>query len=191
MSRFPHQFVTANSLTPNQIGRLLDVTVLTNREDDVIEGLRIIVPGVERIRLIGEQNGQTHRIPVLKVSGYDGVLPLRSMGEGMGRAFGILLSLVNAKNGILLIDEVENGLHYTVLYDMWRLIFRVAHELNVQVFATTHSWDCIEAFQKAACEAQEEEGMLIRLENRKGNIVPTLFDEQRLAIITREQIEVR
>ena len=109
----------------------------------------------------------------------------------MQRVLGISLALVNAKDGILLIDEFENGLHYSVQPDLWRLIFHIANRFNVQVFATTHSWDCIEAFQKAVQEVTESEGLLIRLENRRGNTVATLFDERKLGIAAREQIEVR
>jgi len=109
----------------------------------------------------------------------------------MQRMFGIALALVNAKDGMLLIDEFENGLHYSVQPDLWRLIFQVARRLNVQVFATTQSWDCVEAFQKAAQEDTQNEGVLIRLESKKGKIVATLFDERQLGIATREQIEVR
>jgi AAA15 family ATPase/GTPase len=109
----------------------------------------------------------------------------------MLRALGISLALVNAKDGILLIDEFENGLYYSVQPDLWRLIFRVASRLNVQVFAITHSWDCIEAFQQASRSEQEVEGLLIRLESKKGSIVATLFDERQLGIATREHIEVR
>ena len=67
----------------------------------------------------------------------------------------------------------------------------MAHRLNVQVFATTHSWDCIEAFQQAAEEDHAEEAMLIRLQNRRAGVVATLFDEEDLGIVTRELIEVR
>jgi hypothetical protein len=63
--------------------------------------------------------------------------------------------------------------------------------IEVQVFATTHSWDCVEAFEKAAKGDHQEEGLLIRLESKQGDIVATLFDERQLGIATREQIEVR
>ena len=91
----------------------------------------------------------------------------------MLRALGISLALVNVKDGILLIDEFENGLYYSVQPELWQFIFRVARRLNVQVFATTHSWDCIEAFQKAASTDKQAEGFLIRLESKLGDIVAT------------------
>ena len=119
-------------------------------------------------------------------------MPLSSLGEGAKRLLGLSLALTNARNGILLLDEIENGIHYSVLPDVWRLIFQTARRLNVQVFATTHSWDCIEAFQKAAAEDDDPaSGVLVRLQNQNGEVTSTVFDERRLAIATREGIEVR
>ncbi len=92
---------------------------------------------------------------------------------------------------MLLIDEIENGIHYSVQPELWQLIFQLARRLNVQVFATTHSWDCIKGFQRAAEKEKQEEGMLIRLGRRKGEAAVTLFDEEELGIATRQQIEVR
>jgi len=97
---------------------------------------------------------------------------------------------VNAKDGILLVDEFENGMHYTVQLDAWRAVFKLSRLLDVQVFATTHSWDSIEAFQKAAAESPED-GAIVRLARKGDAIVPTVFAEVELAIATRERIEVR
>jgi energy-coupling factor transporter ATP-binding protein EcfA2 len=185
-------FVSAYGLSGRQITELWDGIALTNLEKDVLAALRLIAPGVEGLNLVSIPLSQTgERGPIVRIVGIDEPLPLSDLGDGMQRMFGIALALVNAKGGLLLIDEIENGLHYSVLPDLWRLIFQVARRLNIQVFATTHSWDCIEGFQKAAQEDNQDEGLLIRLESKKGEIVATLFDERRLGIATREQIEVR
>lgn len=113
------------------------------------------------------------------------------MGDGVNRILGMILSLVSARNGLLLIDEVENGVHYSVQGKLWELIFREAHRLNVQVFATTHSWDCIEAFQQAAQEDEHEEAALVRLNANEDRVSATIFSEQELSVVTRQQIEVR
>ena len=94
------------------------------------------------------------------------------------------------EGGILLIDEFENGLHYSVQLDTWRMIFKLATELDVQVFATSHSWDAVESFQKAADETTEE-GVLLRLVRKGEKIFPVAFDEDELEIIARDRIEVR
>ncbi|MGH2639452.1 MAG: AAA family ATPase, partial [Rhabdochlamydiaceae bacterium] len=118
-------------------------------------------------------------------------LPLGSLGNGMLRVLGIVLALANAKDGMLVVDEIENGIHYSAQKELWQMIFRLARSLNVQVFATTHSWDCIEAFQVAAEEDKQEEGILIRLSLKKDEIVSTLFNEEELQIATRGSLEVR
>ena len=101
-----------------------------------------------------------------------------------------MLSLVNAQGGLLLIDEFENGLHHTVQSEVWNGIFRLANLMNVQVFATSHSWDAVQAFQKAAAN-NADQGVLIRLTSKESQIIPTYFREDELAVATRENIEVR
>jgi len=51
--------------------------------------------------------------------------------------------LIQASGGTLLIDEIDTGLHHTVLRDMWKLVVQTAVKHDIQVFATTHSLDCI------------------------------------------------
>jgi len=187
-------FVPANGLGREQVNLLWDKIALTDLERDVLASLHIIASEVERVNLVGSQEGDRERIPMAKITDFDDPLPLRSLGEGMNRLFGVVLALVNARDGMLLIDEIDSGLHYSAQPDLWRLIFQVARRLNVQVFATTHSWDCVQAFQQAAQEDGQGDGLLISLRERKdqkGQGVAVLFDERELGIVTREQIEVR
>ena len=170
------------------LGPLWDKIALSDREKDVVEGLRIIDPQISAVSIVGG----TRRKPtaIVRADNIERPIPLRSFGDGLNRLFGIILSLVNARGGLLLVDEFENGLHHTVQLDVWRTIFRLAQTLDIQVFATSHSWDAVEAFQKAAAEAPEE-GVLIRLARRGEDIIPTVLSEDELAIATRDQIEVR
>lgn len=181
-------FIPSSGFNNSEVGILWDQVALTEYEKQVVAALHIIAPGVEGVSIIGESRD---RIPIVKIAGIDERLPLRNLGEGMQRMLAITLALVSARDGILLIDEAENGLHYSVQPELWQLIFQIASRLNVQVFATTHSWDCIEGFQKAAQENTQEEGVLIRLSVKNDEIAATVFDEEELGIITRDQIEVR
>jgi len=81
--------------------------------------------------------------------GLDKLLPLNLMGDGTRRLLAILSAIFDMKNGILLIDEIENGFHYSSLTTLWKAVVRAAQEFNVQIFATTHSYECIEAFAKS------------------------------------------
>ena len=163
---------------------------LTDSEDDVVETLRIVDPGISAVSMVVGGDARKDRIAIVRSADFSRPAPLRSFGDGVARIFAIVLSLVNAEGGILLIDEFENGLYHGVQTDAWRMIFRLAKRLDVQVFATTHSRDAVEAFQEAAAEVPEE-GSLLRLTRRYGNVIPTLFPEDELAIVTRNWIEVR
>ena len=170
------------------LGPLWDKIALSDREKDVVEGLRIIDPQISAVSMVGSTRRKLTAI--VRAGNIVRPIPLRSFGDGLNRLFGIILSLVNARGGLLLVDEFENGLHHTVQLDVWRTIFRLAQTLDIQVFATSHSWDAVEAFQEAADEASEE-GALIRLARKGEDIIPTVLSENELAIATRDEIEVR
>lgn len=187
----PSYFINTNGLNNDEVARLWDGIALTDLEEDVLSALHLITPEVERLSFIGSSIESSRRFPVIKTSKFSEPIPLRSLGDGMNRLLGVVLALVNSKDGILLIDEIENGLHYTVQPKIWQMVFKVASRLNVQVFATTHSWDCVQAFQWAAVEDHSQEGLLIRLEEIANMITATVFNERKLEIATREHIEVR
>ncbi|MFA6852539.1 MAG: AAA family ATPase [Bacilli bacterium] len=174
----------------SNLGGLWDNIALSDSESAVVSALQIIDPKIIAVSMVGGQGSRQSRTAIVRSANFPRPVPLRSFGDGMNRLFGIVLSLVNAKGGLLLIDEFENGMHHSVQLDAWRTIFRLAHDLDVQVFATSHSWDAIEAFQKAAAESQEDGG-LIRLSRKGDAVIPTLFKEKELAVVTRDRIEVR
>lgn len=182
-------YVPPESLSSETAAKLWDLITLTDLEESVIDALRIISPDIERISFIGE-HGQT-RIPMAKLTNQVRPVPLRSLGDGVSRMLGIALSLVSARGGVFLVDEVENGIHFTAQEQLWQLIFRLAHQLNTQVFATSHSWDCIEAFQRAAALDSHEEAALVRLDVQRDAVTPTTFSERDLSTVTRDKIEVR
>jgi hypothetical protein len=172
------------------LGALWDNIALSDREKDVVEALRIIDPEISAVSMVGGEGPRQQRTAIVRANNLPRPVPLRSFGDGLNRLFGIVLSLVNAKDGLLLIDEFENGMHHSVQLDAWMAVFKLSRHLGIQVFATSHSWDSIEAFQKAAAETPGE-GVLVRLSRKGEDIIPIIFAEDELAIATRERIEVR
>ncbi|MGB0561349.1 MAG: AAA family ATPase [Spirulinaceae cyanobacterium] len=167
---------------------LWDRIVLTSNEDSVLDALRVIEPDLDRIVMV--QGRHSERLAMARLKKQK-PMPLRSLGDGMNRLFELAIGLVSAgEGGTFLVDEIDSGLHFRTLIDVWRLVFATAARLNLQVFATTHSWDCIEAFQSAAAE-HPEESLLIRLERIEDQIYAETFSEEELAIVTRQSIEVR
>jgi AAA15 family ATPase/GTPase len=188
-SRSSYSYIAPDGMDRRDAAQLWDRIVLTDSEVDVIQALRIISSDIERLSFIGESDKD--RIPMVKLASEARPVPLRTLGDGVNRMLGIALACAHAAGGFLLVDEIENGIHYSVQPQMWELIFRIAARMDVQVFATTHSWDCIEAFQHAAANDYGEEAALIRLDTRSGKVKPTIFSEKELAIATRERIEIR
>jgi AAA15 family ATPase/GTPase len=162
---------------------------LTPSEDKVIEALQLLEPRVERIAFTGRQTSNSGI--KIKLKDQQHPLPLGSMGDGMRRILGIATSLVSVEDGTLLIDEIDTGLYYSTLTDMWKLVLETAQRLNAQVFATTHSWDCVRSFQEALDVNAEGTGQLIRLERKGQDIVPTVYTKEELDIAIEQGIEVR
>jgi hypothetical protein len=181
-------FIKSGGLELPVLYSLWQNVTLTSSENEVIGALQLVVPDVERVNMLGT-NGTVAGLVKTKTSSVR--FPLTSLGDGVNKVFGITLALVNTKDSFVLVDEVENGLHHSVQVDFWKLIFRLAHELNVQIFATTHSWDCVEAFQEAAAADSHEEAMLIRLQNKGGRVVPVTIDENVLKNVVEQEVEIR
>lgn len=186
-----HTFIWSRGLDEKVAAAYWDQVALSAEEDDVIKALQIVAPHLMRVNLVSAKEGNPDRVAMVRLSTRAEPIPMRSLGEGMNRLFGLSLALVSSGGGLLLVDEIETGLHYSVQADMWRLVFETAKRLDIQVFATTHSYDCIRAFEEAASGDSETEGVLVRLENKDGKVVCVPFDERRLEIATREGIEVR
>ena len=168
---------------------------LTEDEDKVVDALRMVVgEEVERVALIGHEIGSRpseRRRFVTRIRGFNGRVPLKSYGDGALRVLSVALALANSRDGFLLLDEAENGIHYSIQSDFWRLIFCAAHDLNVQVIATTHSYDCVRGFAQAALENEEVEGRLVQLSSRNGKTYVGELPEKELVIAARQRIEVR
>lgn len=182
-------FVTSSGLSEERMGRMWDNISLTESEDDVVAALNLVLPGIERISLI--QGSGRDRYFMIRSERFPRPMPLRVLGDGLSRLMGIALALVSARNGILLVDEIENGLHFSVQQSVWKLIFSTANKLNVQVFCATHSWDCIKAFEKAASTDENEDAYLLRIQEGREGVRLVSFTEDELAIAARDGIEVR
>jgi len=186
------QFVTSSSLTTNKMVELFDQVVLTPEEDTVMEALQTIEPSIKRIASVKSENyyaGSHSGFIVGLVNGER--IPIGNMGDGIWRMLGLTLAIVSTRNGILLVDEIDTGLHFTAMSKMWKLIWETAKRLNVQVFATTHSSDCWKSLTEiASMENPSKEGITIqRIERDKPSSV--VFTERQIVIAAEREIEVR
>ncbi len=189
-------FVNSASMERTEmLGELWDDIALTVREPYLVEALQILDENITAVAMIGERSSPyrpSRRAMVRSDEFPSRRVPLRSFGDGMNRLFGIILALLNVSSGgILLVDEFENGMHHTVQVHAWNMVFRLAQKLNVQVLATTHSFDCIAAFAQVATDVKEVDGLMVRVERFGDAMRVVEYTEQNLQVAARQRIEVR
>ncbi len=151
----PVRFIGPESLNPFELAVMWDEVTLSGQERDVASAMRILEENLESLHfltgMLASGYSPSRGGVVVGMKGQDMRVPLGSMGDGMRRLMAIGTSLAFAKEGCLFVDEIDTGLHYSVMSDMWKLIIGKALASNIQVFATTHSWDCIEGLS-AFCQ---------------------------------------
>ena len=181
----------------SRLARFWDEVVLTEDEEFAADALRLVFGRhVERAAVVGRTHdsgvkiGSGRRV-VVKLTDHPRPVPLRSLGDGATRMFSVALALANCRNGILLIDEVENGIHYSLQSKFWSMILQAAEAHNTQVLATTHSKDCINGFAAAAIAHPNIEGNLFRIGRRNGELRAVGYSKEQLEVAAEQNIEVR
>ncbi len=124
-----------------------------NRADPVLDVIKIIDNSIEQVKTLNIGSRPTLYIKRQN----ENLLPISLFGEALNKVIHFILTLVNNPNSILLIDEIENGLHHTNQREVWQMIFKLSTEFNAQIFATTHSWEMIEAFADIGLKAGHED----------------------------------
>lgn len=197
IDEIPHGFVGTTLLSMEKSAYLWDSVLVAQQEEIIFDILKSVNSNFKSLTFVANPYSQDKtRVPYMSAIGHERRIPLKSQGFGTQRLLQIALAIYQAKDGFLLIDEFENGLHYSVQEQVWGLIFEMAQRLNIQVFATTHSWDCIEAFSKVANQRTDMEGVLIKMgrsirENNKGQVIASVFNEEELAQLTQADVELR
>ena len=150
--------------------------------------INLILPGIKDIELLTDKAGKSY----LSANTSSNVqLPLQALGGGVVRLFRLYLNFFTARNGMVFVDEVENGLHYSVLRDLWRLAHSAMHEWDVQFVATTHSGECIEAAM-AAFESEPGDLSIHKLyTDESGRVRATTFTGETLDGARDLRLEVR
>lgn len=189
------QFVGPDSLGAASLAEMWDAVILEGRESDVVKALQIVEPRVTGVFFLSGQSRHRRGTDTSGILlGFEGQRqrePLGSHGDGMRRLLALSLSMVEASGGYLLIDEIDTGLHYSIMGEMWRFVIEAARQADVQVFATTHSQDCIRGLAWVCAHYPELQGdvALQKVDPRLDKAV--VFDAQQLLTADEQDIEVR
>jgi energy-coupling factor transporter ATP-binding protein EcfA2 len=146
-----------------------------------------------RIRSVRLDYGNAGPLITVDV-GLEQRVPLSHAGQGVYRIVSMLSELLGQRPNICLIDELENGIHYSVLPQLWRGISEISSRLGIQVFVTTHSRECLEAATRVFVDEDPENSRdfaVIQLMRVRGEVVGRVLDEKRVAEALDNDIELR
>ena len=163
--------------------RLGDLT-RERRVPQLLEALQVIEPELRSIEALPGIS-----TPMIWCDiGLPELVPLPVLGEGMTNLTRFVLWIAASADGLVLVDEIENGFHHSILPDVWKVIGKAAEDANVQVFATTHSYECFEAAQQSLTP---DEFRYHRLDVVDGEIRAVTYDPESAEAAVRHYMEVR
>lgn len=161
------------------------------KEKPILDAIRLIEPDLHDLKLTGD----TGILELFADFQTGSMIPLSLAGEGLWHLFNYIVSIAAYPGGVVLFDEVENGIHYSIYGDVWRAIFNLAREQDVQVVATTHSMECLEAAHEAFLREKDLFGdkklAIHRLEKRDDEIKAVTYDMETFSSALEMNLEIR
>ena len=157
---FPATILSFRNRNPEHDAKWLGRLRQQKKSDLVVEALHVIEPRLYSL----EVNPITGTDMIWGDIGLSELVPLPVMGDGMMQLTRIVLAISSARDGVVLIDEIENGLHHSVLSEVWQVIEKAANQFNTQIVATTHSYECIAAAEQVFKSSDEDFFLLHRIE---------------------------
>lgn len=193
-STIKYQTLGPHIFDMDSLANLWYTIALTEYEELIADAFtKVLGVQTERFAVVGSNEPQksNRRRFLAKIRSQSTPIPLVSLGDGAIRLFGTVLSIINSQNGFLFIDGVENGLHYSIQENYWKLIFDMAKDFNVQVIATTHSFDCIKAISNILENSEYSSVNAVRLFDDGKQIISYEFDRQDIETAGKSNIEIR
>lgn len=141
---------------------------LENREREVVEAVKKefdpLITDLQVLSLTQFAPGAVYAtVPFIQSK-----IPVSLLSAGITKFFSILSAILYRRNGVVLIDEVENGLYYGRLPALWQTLLRLAKENDTQLFVSTHSYECLQALLPTIAE-NENDFTLLRAERNNGS----------------------
>ncbi len=137
-----------------------------NREDEISDYISHFDPTIKRLKFFANED--------IKLEKNEKYQHINTFGDGLKAYLAIILAIFHCKNSCLFIDELENGIHYTQFDQLWEIILTASKQVNCQVFATTHSKECIESYARTAKKIADKDISFITLVNNRENKIEAI-----------------
>jgi hypothetical protein len=178
---------SATAHTLDHVGLFSFALLRRGAEEKIEQVLAEVDPRIKKVRLI---KGGTQYKVVLDM-GLDELMPLSQAGQGVTNILTIVSLIIGKSPDVCIIDEIENGIHYSALPTFWKGIAAIVENTNTQIFATTHSWECIEAAHEAFSEAPEYDFSIIQLFRVEKRPQGRVLNHEDIEAAIKGEIELR
>ena len=148
-------------------------------------------PRIKKIRVDPGTDQNNDGNQVIVDIGLSELMPLTQTGQGVNRLMSILADIIGESPDVLLIDEIENGLHHSVQQQIWTGLAEAAEKLNVQIFATTHSNECLRAANNAFQSRPNYDFSVIQLFRVKSGVQGRVLDKRHIEAAISGDIDLR
>ena len=136
--------------------------VISNGKEELLEILNSFDATIKDISIIDEE--------IYLHSTRNGTLPLFSYGAGMQKALCLAVEIAYCKNGIILVDEIDNAIHVTAFKDVFHWFLNACRKYHVQAFITTHSAEALDAILSISHDYFSEEDLLRVITLRRDDV---------------------
>jgi len=157
----------------------------------LIETMKLFEPDISSISTVIDQ-GVSSVYVTLKSGDSEKIISANYMGDGFNKVFQLLLTIMTLPNGILFIDEFENGLHYELYDEVLTSLFKTALTLNCQIVMTTHNRDLVESALLSMKKLKAEDKLCYqRLDFVDGQHKTVVYQGKELELPFKANLEIR
>ena len=184
---FSSFFASKKHIKANEIAEQFSKLAKLDRESEAVEFLKIIEPRLEGLKIITEgTNSSVHG----KLKGLTCTLPINFMGEGMEKLLSLIVAIEHSPKCIIFLDEIENGLHYSILPKIWEALGKALLKYDCQLITTTHNYECLQAAYEGLSEMPDD-FRYIRLHRKDEDVSAKLSNYEMIGTAIKTELEVR
>lgn len=181
-----HYFPSTSITAPSDNAQRFSNLVLAGRREEIVAVVRREFPFIKDVSVLSPTG-----IPLIWATLDSGVsLPMTIVSAGLHKFLSLILAVVALRRGVLLIDEIENGLFHDRLEALWSVLHHLSCESEAQIFATTHSLECLRATY-AVVSKDPDSFALIKMEERNGQIEPRVLPGTNLEAAIEQDVDAR
>lgn len=186
----PVVFVSPDGIDSKALLKMRDEIVARGSETGLVNILQLLDARVESVGFLSAHEKNYKSLSngtLVGLSGVSGRVPVKTLGDGMHRLLTIAMGMASCSGGVLILDEVDTGLHYSAMESLWKFILTAAERNDVTVFASTHSLDCLRGL---AVVGEDSKDVCLYAFSASGRKIVS-YTGREMASAVNNEIEVR